>query len=419
MVHPKFSTAGKPPRAEPKPKITKARKGDAATTRREAAVLFNKGLGHHMKKEAAAAKENYRQAADKGHLNAMYNLGYMYYEDKDYNNAKTWLQKAAYKGHVSAMNNLGCLYRDCEGRDNKAKRWLQKAADKGDAHAMFNLGCMFHAGQGGDRDDNKAKEWFQRAADKDHVKAMFNLGCMYRHGEDKSKAAEWLQKAADRGDSGAMVKLGCMYYQDKDYNKAKELYQAAADNGNDVGHFNLGVMLMYGLGGEKADSTQVMTCFQQAADGGDDGALVAMGFMHLKSYFAEGGVLEAEECFKKAAVADHDIAMWLLIDMYRGHQGRREEALELYRRVISTKVTERVEDYFKGEYVAEVNKIIADSRKWCEEQTEVVRGPQTNKRSAPEAPETEGQAEGQPSKKKASFGAILFDFLSPLFGVQN
>jgi hypothetical protein len=132
---------------------------------------------------------------------------------------------------------------------------------------------------------------------------------------------------------------------------------------------------------------------------------VLIGYLYRKGYVAGQGVIQAEECFKLAAATDHPIAMWLLIDMYRGDQGRREEVLELYRRVINKKGTEPVEDYFRDQDLAEVSKAIADSREWCEQQFGVVQGPR--KRSAPD---TEADSQPQPSKKKISFGGSIVGF---------
>jgi TPR repeat protein len=272
-----------------------------------------------------------------------------------------------------------------------------------------------------------AVECYQKGADKGCDDSLYALGVMYRDGkgveQDYAKAVELFQESKI---PAAMCNLGDMYWKglgvEQDYAKAVELDQKAANKGDSTAMFNLGQAYMYGRGVDKQDYIQAFGEFHRATESGDDGALVMIGYMHSKGYGCDQDLGEAEQWYQKASAIEHPFALWFLIDMYRGNEGRREEVLELYKRVreiqnkLSTEVcygemwekfSEPVEDYFEGQDLADVRKAIADSRKWCEQEFGVVRGPQANKRNASEV---QTEVESQASKKKPSFRSGLMGF---------
>ena len=77
---------------------------------------FAAGFELHQKGDAVGALAKWRDAAAKGHPDAMYNIGVCYVEgrgvEQDYEVALRWFRKAAAKGQPDAMYNVG-IFRVC------------------------------------------------------------------------------------------------------------------------------------------------------------------------------------------------------------------------------------------------------------------------------------------------------------------
>ncbi|HET8774728.1 MAG TPA: hypothetical protein VFP80_13080 [Thermoanaerobaculia bacterium] len=190
---------------------------------------------------AGRALEFLRQAAEKGHPEAMHTLGLMYEEGKgvaaDPAMAAEWFRKAAGKGWAPSMNHLGNLQR----KDNPAEALQshRKAAEAGERYAMENLARAYYEGIGTAKDLPQAAEWFRKAAERGSAEAMLTYGYMLSHGEgvaqDLGAAFAMYLASARAGNTAAMFNIGEYYKNGKGVAKspaaARFWYLRAAMNG--------------------------------------------------------------------------------------------------------------------------------------------------------------------------------------------
>lgn len=146
---------------------------------------------------------------------------------------------AAELGHVHAQLLLGSYYymkNDCV----EAAKWLQMAADLGNAEAMFNLGVFYTEGTGVEQDMPKAVEFFRRAAKRQHADARYAYADCLSQGigveKNDQEAFRWFQAAAEQKHTDAIYRLAQCYENgtgtQQDYKQARELYDAACKQGH-------------------------------------------------------------------------------------------------------------------------------------------------------------------------------------------
>ena len=178
----------------------------------------------------------YRQAAEKGHMEAQYKLAEIYRMGKaveqDMSEALKWYLKAAEQGQPEAMNEVCKCYLDGNGTERDVDKavewyfrfaetgrgtlhlvrrawddyeWIDRLAERGDAEAMYQLGRVYSrmpVDEEGTIDKAEALEWFRKAAEKDHEVARFEIANCYREGDgveqNPAEAFKWYRKAADQ-----------------------------------------------------------------------------------------------------------------------------------------------------------------------------------------------------------------------------
>ena len=229
---------------------------------------FQKGLDiweaagkRYIPEEAA---DEFRRAADLGHIKSMYYLGvYCEMQANDYVNphprAEYWLKKAAEAGDADAQFQLGYYYE----RDPR-RLFIQEG---GDALNLLQLNpddCPDHIVCRGELENYryKAVKWYRKAAEQGHVRAQFYLGLICERGigserleRDREEAEKWIKKAAEHGYGPAMCWMGyyCMgnaVTMPKDERKALGWYLRAAEAGSEEACFRLGLIYEHGLGVE-------------------------------------------------------------------------------------------------------------------------------------------------------------------------
>lgn len=92
----------------------------------------------------------------------------------NYDKALNYFKQAAEKGNVQALYYIGDLYYNGNGVDKSfvtAKRYFEQAANKGFAEAQYMMGVMYRNGQGVTKSISQAKAWLQKAANQGHVAA--------------------------------------------------------------------------------------------------------------------------------------------------------------------------------------------------------------------------------------------------------
>ncbi len=90
-------------------------------------------------------------------------------------------RQAADRGSLQAMNQLGLLYMDGKGvsqSSSEAVKWVKKAAEQGLSSAQYNLGIFYRSGRAGVTDYSEALKWYSMAGEKEQATAEGHLGFM-------------------------------------------------------------------------------------------------------------------------------------------------------------------------------------------------------------------------------------------------
>lgn len=132
---------------------------------------YEEGVAAFESMNYAAALQEFRAAAERGHAGAQYYLGRMHMMAEgvaaDYDKAAEYFSKAAAQGNSNAQYYLGVLYYRGAGvsRDlETAVKWYTAAAAQGDQVAQYSLGVMYAGGVGVPRNDVQALALFIQAA---------------------------------------------------------------------------------------------------------------------------------------------------------------------------------------------------------------------------------------------------------------
>ena len=186
---------------------------------------------------------------------ASYQLGMLYRDGvhcnppkPDYYRAAYFFRDAADKGHIQAAYEYGLLCFRPSGTFRKdfhnAEKYLKIAADGGFYDAQYILGYMYHYG---------------------HVRKDYNL------------AIEYLEKSKTQGHADSAVSLACLYQQPEcqNYQRAYECAKLAAAQDSPEGELILGNLLFWGRGCEP-DMNKAYEMYSRAHKHGLYYALVMM-----------------------------------------------------------------------------------------------------------------------------------------------
>ena len=169
------------------------RKADAAF---ELGMRYKQGDGVEQSNEKAL--EQFKIAAELGHVHAQLVVAGYYYSKNDCAEAAKWLEMAVALGNAEAMFQLGVFYTEGMGVDQdleKAADLFYRAARRHHAEARFAYADCCSQGNGVPQDLEKAFKWFSAAAEQGHVESMFRLAQCYEKGEgtkkDLTEAKKW------------------------------------------------------------------------------------------------------------------------------------------------------------------------------------------------------------------------------------
>lgn len=150
--------------------------------------------------------------------------------------AVQWYREAAEKGHVEAQFEFGCLVDsifdehitdDTFGEISpeeiiaEAVRWFWKAAEQGHSQAQYKVGeillydpSTFEQIRSESGDLGEAVDWFRRSAEQGEGRARSKLIEMLLMGEgtgrDHKEAAMWLRKSAEQGNASDQIRLSIL-----------------------------------------------------------------------------------------------------------------------------------------------------------------------------------------------------------------
>ena len=282
----------------------------------EVQVVFR--LGQQLEAEGSAWKafENYLQAAQLGHPEAMYRVAECYRlgngTDIQEETAYKWYQKAAQKGITMAMLRQAKCYEQQNGtRKGQEKAFLlfSIAAKLNNVEAMYELGQCHLDGLGTEVDKPAGIAWLEKAAEKEYVQAMYKLGMHYRYdeeGQDPDRAYSWLDSAAYWRHPDAMYELG-VYFERRDrYEQAQRWYQLAAQKGN----LKAIRELINHRHKNKLSDRELFELYQMAADHGDIHSMHMLARCYAEGKGTKQNPEEAAKWYHEAAEANVYEAMY-------------------------------------------------------------------------------------------------------------
>ena len=204
----------------------------------------------------------YKQAADKGQLQAMNNYGFILVAAAQRDEAKQkegveWIKRASDAGSNPARRNMAQFYVNGLAGQKKdpdaAKKLLEAAYADKDYQAAYDL-SQFYAGAGGAVDDEKTWDWLNNAAKGGNPSGLDTLGSLLLNGgsvgkkviaKDADAAVKQFQDLANQNNAVGLRKLGGLYEDGtigkvaKDFKKALEYYTKAAQGNDGIAQFRL------------------------------------------------------------------------------------------------------------------------------------------------------------------------------------
>lgn len=205
---------------------TNAHPKPTAPSPKDARALFEQGQRHQKAGEYESALNWFRQAAERGYVDAMFEFGNLilgcYSANGTYSEAKHWYLAAAEKGHAGAQCKLGYIWEYGYGLSadyKEALGWYLKAAQQGYAEAQMSAAYLYTMNRPGIKQDARLADfWLRKAAAQGLVEAEYELGHLYEWGGrglkiDFSEAASWHRRAAGKGHEDAQFALARFYEQ--------------------------------------------------------------------------------------------------------------------------------------------------------------------------------------------------------------
>jgi len=173
---------------------------------------------------------------------------------------------------------------------------LEAGTKAGDVSSACALAIMYLEGNGVDRDVPRAVSYFSTAADHGSGYAAWMLGTIYGYEgygvKDIQKSIVWHHAAANLCYYDSYLNLGLMYYSGadipRDAEKAFGYFETGANHGILQCTYMMGFLMSCGdvPGGEEKGLSLIM----QAADAGDESALVYMGGYRMRNGDPAGAV---------------------------------------------------------------------------------------------------------------------------------
>ena len=292
----------------------------SAPAPKDARAQFEEGKRHQKAGEDESALNCFRQAAERGYVDAMFELGNLLFEG--------YPVKSDYP---------------------EAARWYRLAADKGHVEAQFKLGSLMHPGYGLSPDYGEALGWYLKAANQGHAKAQLEAGWLYnmiRPGikQDARLADFWFRKAAAQGLREAESQLGHIYENggkgvEKNFTEAASWYRLAAEKGDEYAQANLARLYEKGLGVAKDEREADRWLRQSDWAGRYKNSMRAglwfwgahLGHMYETGIGIEKDLSKSFECYRKAAMWGCGGIMFNLAKLYATGSGTKQNLVEAFK----------------------------------------------------------------------------------------
>lgn len=319
------------------------------------------GVGKTQNKEMAYTY--FKQAADLDNPVGHHNIGRYFLDKRDYKSALEAFTKAKSYKYLPSYLAIASMYKDGIGmkkNPKKAFKIYEEAAQNQDVDSYLSLASCFETGYGTKKSIDKAKIYYQKAVDLQNPYAMYKLAMFYEQDlKDKSKldtAFELYEKASQLGEVHALKRLidlydkgsipllkkksvhyrqeMVFYYSEllakqsdldalilvanryfegsaitpKNYEKAYQYYTMLAEKNHEIGYFGLGCLYLYGYG-VKPHLERAKECFERAQLKGHILAMTRLGDYYRLTAKQTSDYELAKEWYLKAAKSNEPEAL--------------------------------------------------------------------------------------------------------------
>lgn len=217
----------------------------------------------------------FKDAANKGYIDAYTALADTYFLLKRYDDAEKYYEKAiSTKGvefDADDYENYAIILYRKNNNNPKVAKYYMLAIDLGSDYAKNRLGQLYEDGEGGlEKDDNKAIFWYEEAAKNNFKDAFWNLGLHYFNCGDNSNAIPWLKEAINHGYSEAKELVAKCYLDEGiQHQKAYNLFKESAENGSDYAQYFMGYIYENGLTVVGKNKNKAIEWYRKSADNGN------------------------------------------------------------------------------------------------------------------------------------------------------
>ncbi|OFA05522.1 TonB family protein [Duganella sp. HH101] len=307
-------------------------------------------IGHSAPSNQIEAAVWYHKAAEAGHVRAQVETGYRYERGngvaQDYAQAMDWYLKAAGQGDHQAENNIGLLHAYGRGvpLDRAvAAEWYRKAAEGGHAWGQANLGMFYLYGRGVEKDLPLAQQWLERAAAQHNPAAERDLSTMYLRGEgvfhSDEEGALYLRRAAQDGDTASQIRWGLVLTYGLLGEKADPVQglvfqRIAAKTGNATAQNNIGYAFEIGSGVAQ-DYAAARDWYTRAVAQGNGNAQAALGHMYEQGKGMAKDLSKAASLYQASAAQNNPDGLYRLATLTEAGRAvpqSASDAVDLYRR---------------------------------------------------------------------------------------
>ncbi len=289
------------------------------------------------------AVENFKIAAERGHVKAKEKLGFLYLEgaliEQDLALSLEYFLSAEKAGSERVTFPIGMAYFEGKGvaQDyTKALNYLSHAYKSGVVDAAYPLGMAYHALGNPDQ----AIQYISLAADEGHLPALRYLVQFYHEAGQPSHELFYLDRLAENGDPDALFEVGMRYYSGrgvaKDMEMSASYFSRAAHAGLPKAQLYTAKLYMKGVGVPK-NVEKAIHYFQQAADAGDIEACHQLAMIYQSSKLGYTDVKKAVNYLEQARqMGGGQQAAEDLAELYY-ELGSVEQALSLWEGLASNK----------------------------------------------------------------------------------
>ncbi len=280
------------------------------------------GVLYFLQNDLEKSKEYFSYAIKEGNREAYNNMGNVYMNQEKLAEAEDCYRKAIEEETRGVYNNLGNVYVK-QGKLEEAEDCYRKAIEEETRGVYNNLGNVY-VKQG---KLEEAEDCYKKAI-KEETKGVYNnLGNVYIKQGKLEEAEDCYKKATEEGDENSYFNLGNLYMNQGKFEEAEDCYRKAIEEGDENSYFNLGNLYM-----NQGKFEEAKECYIQAIANGDTGAYSNLGNLYMN----QGKFEESEECYKKVIEEGKKEAYNSLAWLYYKNKQKREEALDLIRKAVSS-----------------------------------------------------------------------------------